>query len=192
MTEIVQCVGCGVERARNGLPEFCPICADERQYLPADGVQLWTTPAASAAGATLAVDAVEPGVWGIVIHNGCGIGQRPLLVATAVGNVMIEVPAHIDADAVDRVRALGGVAGIIASHPHMYGVQSLWSEAFGDAPCTCRAPTRTGSGRSRRPLRLRPPVRQLRRGGAARRQGCRVRSAERYAAWASGEYDHLT
>ncbi len=134
MTEIVQCVGCGVERARNGLPEFCPICADERQYLPADGVQLWTTPAASAAGATLAVDAVEPGVRGIVLHNGCGIGQRPLLVATAVGNVMIEVPAHIDADAVDRVRALGGVAGIIASHPHMYGVQSLWSEAFGDAP----------------------------------------------------------
>lgn len=29
---------------------------------------------------------------------------------------------------------LGGLAGIIASHPHMYGVQSDWSDAFDGAP----------------------------------------------------------
>lgn len=43
----VQCATCGVERAEP-LPEVCPICADERQFVPSDGQQ-WTSPAESAA-----------------------------------------------------------------------------------------------------------------------------------------------
>lgn len=35
---------------------------------------------------------------------------------------MVELPAHIDDEAVARVDALGGVQAIIASHPHMYDV----------------------------------------------------------------------
>lgn len=132
---IVLCSTCGVEYRAAELPALCPICVDERQYLPADGVQQWTTPRRSAeAGARLELAEVEPDVRGMVLHDGPGIGQQTLLVSTPGGNVMIEPPAHIDADSIARVREIGGLQAIIASHPHMYGVQSLWSEAFGGVP----------------------------------------------------------
>ena len=35
---------------------------------------------------------------------------------------------------VAAVAALGGVAAIVPSHPHMFGMQLAWSAAFDDAP----------------------------------------------------------
>jgi glyoxylase-like metal-dependent hydrolase (beta-lactamase superfamily II) len=132
---IAQCALCGVEQPADRLPAVCPICADERQWLSPDGVQRWTTPRQSREeGARLEIVDVEPDVRGIVLTGGSGIHQQAMLVSTPGGNVMIEVPAHIDDDIVARVRELGGLRAIIASHPHMYGVQSLWSAAFDDAP----------------------------------------------------------
>lgn len=128
-----QCATCGVERARP-LPEVCPICADERQFVPRSG-QRWTSPEESrAAGARLELTELEPRVVGITQHDCPGIRQKPALVRTEDGNVLVEVPNFIDDDIVAQVRDLGGIAAILASHPHMYGVQSLWSAAFDHAP----------------------------------------------------------
>lgn len=66
--------------------------------------------------------------------EGVGIQQQGMLIRTSDGNLLFDVPGHIDDAAVARVRQLGGIAGIVASHPHMYGVQSCWSAAFDDAP----------------------------------------------------------
>lgn len=128
-----QCATCGVERAEP-LPEVCPICADERQFVPRSG-QRWTSPAdAAARGARLEFTELEPSVTGL-IHRDCpGIGQKPALIRTEHGNVLVEAPNFIDDDAVAAVRERGGIAAIIASHPHMYGVQSAWSRAFDHAP----------------------------------------------------------
>ncbi|GAB3190682.1 MBL fold metallo-hydrolase [Nesterenkonia suensis] len=131
--DVLQCRTCGVERPLHDCPERCPICADERQHVPPQGQQ-WTSPRQSrAAGARLELIDREPGVHGLVLHDGPGIGQVTSIVRTQIGNVMIEPPAHIDDDAVAAVASVGGLAAILASHPHMYGVQSLWAEAFGDA-----------------------------------------------------------
>lgn len=131
---IAQCVTCGVEYPVGALPDVCPICADERQYVPRDG-QRWTTPQQERVdGARLEVIDVEPDVHGLVLHDGVGIGQQAMLVSAPGGNVMIEPPAHIDDETIARVRDLGGLQAIIASHPHMFGVQSLWSDAFGGVP----------------------------------------------------------
>lgn len=46
----------------------------------------------------------------------------------------MEIPAHVDEAAIAQVKALGGLSAIIASHPHMYGLQSQWSAAFDDCP----------------------------------------------------------
>ncbi|GAA3059559.1 MULTISPECIES: MBL fold metallo-hydrolase [Actinomycetes] len=101
--------------------------------MPPQG-QAWTSPQEAAqAGAHLELITREPGVHGLVLHDGPGIGQVTSLVRTSIGNVMIEPPAYIDDDAVAVVASVGGVAAILASHPHMYGVQSLWAEAFSDA-----------------------------------------------------------
>lgn len=125
---IVQCAGCGVERDAHALPQFCPICADERQYLPADRRQKWVRWEDFAGH----IDLVErePGLWGLDVSDGVGIGQQAKIVCTEAGNVMVDVPAAITAEAVAAVRALGPVRAIIPTHPHMFGLQSLWSQAL--------------------------------------------------------------
>lgn len=136
---VTQCATCGVERAEP-LPEVCPICADERQYVPSGG-QLWTTPEHSRArGASIEFVELETGVEMLVQKDCPGIGQKPALIRTEHGNVLVEVPNVITDDAVAQVRDRGGLAAIIASHPHMYGVQSLWSAAFGECPIYISAP----------------------------------------------------
>jgi len=41
---------------------------------------------------------------------------------------------YLDDEAVRRVRALGEVVAVVASHPHMFGVQVEWSRALGGVP----------------------------------------------------------
>lgn len=129
---IVQCATCGVEYAASALPRVCPICADERQYLPADGRQRWVDPAEYRG--RIEVFPCEPGLWSIGVDGGPGIDQQAKIIVTDEGNVMVEVPASITDEAIEAVRALGPMRALIASHPHMYGLQSLWSRALDDAP----------------------------------------------------------
>ncbi|MEW1938137.1 hydrolase [Dietzia maris] len=136
---VTQCATCGVERAEP-LPEVCPICADERQYVPSGG-QRWTDPEESRArGASIEFAERETDVINLVQINCPGIGQKPALIRTEHGNVLVEAPNYISEEAVAAVRGWGGLAAIIASHPHMYGVQSLWSAAFDDCPVYVSAP----------------------------------------------------
>ena len=141
------CATCGVERGPSATePSRCDICEDERQYVPASG-QRWTTVAQlQAAGRTVTVEQASERLW-FVGADDVGIGQRATLVQTDAGNLLFDPPGLIDADAVARVRSLGGVAAIVASHPHMYGVQSAWSEAFDDAPVWIAEADRVWVGR---------------------------------------------
>lgn len=128
------CATCAVEYGTGPLPDVCDICADERQWVPRSG-QAWTTVGKIAAvGHATVVAELEPGIMGIGTDPAVGIGQTGKLVVTDGGNVLFDVPGHIDDTAVDAIAARGGLAAIVASHPHMYGVQSLYSRAFDDAP----------------------------------------------------------
>ena len=128
---VSQCTVCGVEYDAEALPEVCPICADERQYLADDRRQRWVDPAEY--GGRIDVFPSEPGLWSIAVDGGPGIGQQAKVIVTEAGNVMVEAPASITDEAVEAVRALGPLRAIIASHPHMYGLQSQWSRALDDA-----------------------------------------------------------
>jgi Metallo-beta-lactamase superfamily len=126
------CATCAVEHAdRVGV---CAICADERQWVPADG-QRWTTlPELAAAGTRVDVTELEPDLFGITATQKVGIGQTAKLVRTPSGNLLWDPIGFLDDDGVARIRALGDVAAIVASHPHMYGVQVEWSRALGGVP----------------------------------------------------------
>jgi len=139
--ELVQCPTCGVERDAASPPatvptdaasppDVCPICADERQYVSPDG-QRWIAPDHDS---RVDLTELEPGLWGLEVTGGVGIGQLAKVIATADGCVMYDVPAAITPEAVRAVRALGPMRAIIPSHPHMFGLQSLWSAALDDAP----------------------------------------------------------
>lgn len=124
------CATCGVE-TDEPLPETCPICADERQYVPRGGQQWTSTDVQARDGMRIDVVEIEPGMWALTSEPAAGIGQRALLVQTPEGNLLWDPLATITDDAIDEVRELGGAAVIAASHPHMWGVQCDWADALG-------------------------------------------------------------
>ena len=75
------CRACGVEYPEAAKPPAeCPICVDERQYVPRSG-QAWTTiEQMSADGYELEIEEVESNLFGITASPEVGIGQRALLV----------------------------------------------------------------------------------------------------------------
>lgn len=126
------CVTCGVQRA--GAAEVCAICADERQYVGWEG-QAWTTISEMRAdGCRNRIEELEPNLWGIGTEPRFAIGQRSLLVTTEHGNLLWDPMSYLDEETVARVREIGGVQAISASHPHFYGIMVEWSDAFDDAP----------------------------------------------------------
>lgn len=128
------CQTCGVEYPpADSPPAHCAICEDERQYVPKSGQQ-WTTLARLRdEGRSVDVFEVRERLHG-VFAKGVGIAQQGMLVQTSGGNLLFDIPGLIDDASIARVQELGGIAAIVASHPHMYGVQSEWSAAFDDAP----------------------------------------------------------
>lgn len=126
------CRTCAVEHTE--ATGICRICADERQWVPADG-QHWVTPAElAAAGHSVALDELEPDLFALHTEPQVGIGQHTKLIRTSDGMLLWDPIGYVDDDVVRRVRTLGRVVAIAASHPHMFGVQVAWSRALDDAP----------------------------------------------------------
>jgi Metallo-beta-lactamase superfamily len=112
-------------------PERCAICEDERQYVGWQGQQWTTLDELRAEGFRSDVRELEPGLLGIGTTPSLAIGQRALLVQSEDGNVLWDCSGYLDQGAIDRVREVGGLAAISASHPHFYGCVVEWSHAFG-------------------------------------------------------------
>jgi glyoxylase-like metal-dependent hydrolase (beta-lactamase superfamily II) len=127
------CETCGTQFADSGErpPAACPICEDERQYVPAAG-QRWTTLDAVREGRAAEIRELEPRLTGIGLEPAFAIGQRALLVESAGGNVLWDcLPLH--ESHADFVRARGGLSAIAISHPHYYTTMVEWAHAF-DCP----------------------------------------------------------
>ena len=123
------CATCGVQfAASEEPPEECAICEDARQWVPEDGQQ-WTTLA------ELADDhrnelRDEEGLTGIGTDPRFAIGQRALVVPSAIGNVLWECITLLDDETAAAVEDLGGLAAIAISHPHYYSSMVEWAHAF--------------------------------------------------------------
>ena len=127
------CVTCGVQYPpADAPPASCPVCQDERQFLPPGGQQ-WTTLARMQGCHFNAWRRHERDLFGIGTMPGFAIGQRALLVRTPAGNVLWDCLTLLDDATVALVQALGGIAAIAISHPHYYGSMVEWAHAF-DAP----------------------------------------------------------
>jgi hypothetical protein len=114
-------------------PLGCPICLDERQFVPPSG-QSWTTLDALARRHCNSYRQHEPNLIGIGSVPAFAIGQRALLIRTPAGNYLWDCITLIDAATIEIVKGLGGLAGIAISHPHYYSSMVDWSHAFGGAP----------------------------------------------------------
>jgi hypothetical protein len=128
------CVQCGNQfGASESVPARCPICEDPRQYVNPNG-QTWTTMDAMQRDYHNVLGQLEPGLTEIGTAPKFGIGQRALLVQTPKGNVLWDCLSLIDDATVEAIGALGGIAALAMSHPHMFGSMVAWSHAFGNAP----------------------------------------------------------
>lgn len=134
------CATCAVEHDER--PDVCAICADERQWVPEQG-QAWTTLAElTATGVRTEIHALEPDLYALRATPDVGIGQESKLVVTPAGVLLWDPIGYLDTAAVAAVRALGEVVAVVASHPHMYGVQVEWSRALGGVPVLVAEPDR--------------------------------------------------
>jgi len=128
------CTACGTEFAPSSAPPAeCPICEEERQYVPPGG-QRWTTLEALKATHANIFREHEPGVIGIGTEPSFAIGQRAILIRTSAGNVLWDCISLIDDATVTLIEALGGLKAIAISHPHFYTCMGAWSRAFGGVP----------------------------------------------------------
>ena len=128
------CNTCGSQFSESAEPPAaCPICEDERQYVPAGG-QAWTTHDSLKRRFTNTFRQHEPNLIGIGSVPAFGIGQRALLIRTSHGNVLWDCTSLVDEATIEIVNALGGLTAIAISHPHYYGAMVEWSHAFGNAP----------------------------------------------------------
>lgn len=136
------CTACGTQYPpASAPPERCPICSDERQYVPPAG-QGWTTPGVLARSHVNGFRRYEPGLYGVAPTPHFGIGQRALLVRDGSGFLLWDCVSLVDAATVDLIQGLGGLTGIAISHPHYYTSMVDWSRAFGGVPIHLHAADR--------------------------------------------------
>jgi len=137
------CNACGTQYPPSDAPPgSCPICTDERQYVPAAG-QTWTTLEALRKSHSNKFRRLAPGLITIETTPAFAIGQRAFLAETPAGNVLWECIALVDEATVDILRALGGVSAIAISHPHYYTTMVEWSRALGGVPIYLSAADRS-------------------------------------------------
>ena len=124
------CVACGVQYPPAAAPPAtCPVCTDERQFLPPSGQQ-WTTLERMHVTHWNAWRRHEPDLFGIGTMPAFAIGQRALLIRTPGGNVLWDCITLIDDASVSLVKALGGITAVAISHPHYYASMVEWAHAF--------------------------------------------------------------
>jgi glyoxylase-like metal-dependent hydrolase (beta-lactamase superfamily II) len=133
MSQTVQnfiCVACGTEYPESAKPpEDCPVCQDDRQFVPPEGQQ-WTTLVEMRGKYHNVMEPEEPGLFSIHTEPAFAITQRAFLIATPDGNILWDCLTMLDDASISAVRERGGIKAIAISHPHYYSSMIEWSRAF--------------------------------------------------------------
>lgn len=128
------CAACGIQYPDSAHPpEGCPVCLDERQFVPTSG-QAWLTLPELSADHEIVWQHEEPGVHSLILQPHFAIGQRAFLVETEEGNILWDCIGLVDDRAITEIRSRGGLRAIAISHPHYYSTMGAWSRAFGNVP----------------------------------------------------------
>jgi hypothetical protein len=135
------CVACGTQYPTSdpSQTKSCLICDDPRQYVPPSGQSF--TSLSSLLTSDQHYQNVftpyphDPRLISISTTPKFAIGQRAILIRLPSGkNLLWDCLTYLDLPTVARINNLGGLAGIVISHPHYYSTHAEWSRAFGGCP----------------------------------------------------------
>ena len=133
MNENNICTACGTEFPPNGkLPELCPICNDDRQYIP-EGGQAWTSFNELSDNYGVSSRKINSGLYELMMTPLFAIGQRALLVTAPEGNILWDCIPLLNEPAIEFIKSKGGIRAIAFSHPHFYSTMNKWADIF-DCP----------------------------------------------------------
>jgi glyoxylase-like metal-dependent hydrolase (beta-lactamase superfamily II) len=136
------CTACGTQYPPSEAPpDACPICVDERQFVPASG-QSWTTLDGLRKTHSNKFRELATGLMTVETTPAFGINQRAMLVRTPSGNLLWDCIALIDQATIDLIKGLGSITAIAISHPHYYTTMVEWSRALGGVPIHLHAADR--------------------------------------------------
>jgi len=122
------CLACGVQQP--GDRDHCPICEDERQFVP-EGGQQWTTGEALAQDHRVVWRQEAPGLHSLIMEPKFAIGQCAFLIEHPAGNILWDCITLVDDATRARIEGLGGLNAIAVSHPHYYSRIAEWGRTFG-------------------------------------------------------------
>lgn len=129
MSKTIICSTCGTQfLAQPETPEHCPICTDDRQYVPESGQQ-WTLPA-ELEHCTIKITQLNEHLYALKIVPDFAIAQRALLLISPGGNILWDCIPYLDKLTIDFIRAKGGLKAIVFSHPHYYSNMNDWAAEF--------------------------------------------------------------
>jgi glyoxylase-like metal-dependent hydrolase (beta-lactamase superfamily II) len=127
------CKTCGIEYEPSPSPPLkCPVCEDERQYVPATG-QAWTTMEEVNAKHKNIIEKISDNLYVIYSNPNFAIGQRAHLIISPSGNILWDCITNLDESTVEAIKKLGGIKAIAISHPHYFSSLTQWSKRFDDA-----------------------------------------------------------
>ncbi len=133
MLHYMICTACGTQYPQGiAAGAHCPVCADERQYIPETG-QGWTTLEALQNNYGVIINKLQDNLYELKMAPSFAIGQRALLVITPGGNILWDCIALINEPTIAFIRSMGGLEAIAFSHPHYYTTMNEWAGTF-DCP----------------------------------------------------------
>jgi hypothetical protein len=126
------CATCGTYYSAQASYDICPICADDRQYIP-EGGQRWTTPQDLTSRHSIRTHQLHEKVYELEIAPAFAITQRAFLILSPQGNILWDCIPLLNDPIVEFIKAHGGLRAIAFSHPHYYSNMHDWAETF-DCP----------------------------------------------------------
>lgn len=123
------CSTCGTCYPETSTFETCPICLDERQWVPPGGQQ-WTKKEDLHRKHSIKLNRLQQRLYELEINPVLAIGQRALLVLSEQGNVLWDCIPLLDELTIEFIKSKGGLKAIAFSHPHFYSNMNEWAETF--------------------------------------------------------------
>ncbi len=131
--DLIICATCGTQYKETVTPiGGCPICNNDRQYVPAQG-QTWTSLPQLRNNYSNTITRINDHLFEIKTTPKFAIGQRAFLILTPGGNILWDCIALLNQPTIEFIKSKGGLKAIVFSHPHYFTTMNEWAAAF-DCP----------------------------------------------------------